>query len=181
MSTNDIIIIDDSDLPELHYLSVTVKNQKTEDTNESSNVVHTGPAAFQQLVVAEVHCSNTGKCECKNTVLEPKLEDVSESNQQAEVKVETRQHTIETEIRDVTRGNQADELRVHIPVMKGSLLMQNAMIYKPRIRDPSKETVMITNQVDKSNLGTPVPEDEQLPGFYYCNKCPKKFSDIGYF
>ena len=131
MSTDDVIIIDDSDLPEVHYPSVTVKNEKTEDTNESSNVVHTVPAAFQQLVVAEVHCSNTGKCECKNTVLELKLEDVSESNQQAEVKVETRQHTIETEIGDVTRGNQADELGVHIPVVKGSLFTQNAMIYKP--------------------------------------------------
>ena len=129
MNTDDVIIMDDSDLPEVHYPSVTVKNEKTEDTNESNNVVHTVPAAFQQLVVAEVHCSNTGKCECKNTVLEPKY--VSESNQQAEEKVETCQHTIETEIGDVTRGNQADKLRVHIPVVKGSLLMQNAMICKP--------------------------------------------------
>ena len=31
------------------------------------------------------------------------------------------------------------------------------------------------------DLGTPVPKDEQSRGFYYCNKCPKKLRDIGYF
>ena len=93
---------------------------------------------------------------------------------------EIRKETIQAKIKDITEGNQAEELRVRIPLWEQSSSSCSVMVYKPQIRDSSKKNVTILKQVDQSKLDTPVPEDEQLARFFYCDICSKKFRNRAY-
>ena len=77
----------------------------------------------------------------------------------------------------ITAGNLNEELQVHLPCLTES---QAAMNYKQRSR-MNFQTARIEQTVDKSKIGKPVPVEEQLPGFYYCDKCGKHFRSKGYF
>ena len=166
----------DISIPEFDSIAVTAKTEKIEVDTLTNDGAQRLPHELQQLVVADVHRSSSGKLQISGTKPVQEIEDAGRK-----IKLEMTDHVTDLEMKGITKGNLAEELQVHIPVVKGSVLAEKAMVYKPRMRDPTRQTVTVTKQVDKSKIGTPVPEDEQLPGYYYCNKCWKKFKDVGYF
>ena len=77
-------------------------------------------------------------------------------------------------------ANPQPELSVHIPSCGSQSMSRMVMLYKKR-NCMKKETLDLEQIVDKSSLGKPVPEEKQVPGFYYCDKCDKTFKDKGYY
>ena len=83
-------------------------------------------------------------------------------------------------VRSIMPTNPQPELSVHIPSGGSQTMSRMVMVYKKRNR-MKKETLELEQVIDKSAIGQPVPEDKQLPGFYYCDKCEKSFKDKGYY
>ncbi|MCG8623766.1 MAG: hypothetical protein MJE68_17460, partial [Proteobacteria bacterium] len=90
----------------------------------------------------------------------------------------TEVHTTKTEARRITDGDENAELDVFVPPQSVS---QATMVYKPRERMKGKQVVTILQKPTNENIGGPVPFDLQLPGFFYCDKCPSYFKDKNYF
>ena len=81
-------------------------------------------------------------------------------------------------VRDLVQGHKDEELSIYVPHIQKNTA--EAMIYKERKR-MSKDIVTVSKTINKRSIGMPVSEEDQLPGFHYCDKCPKKFKDLNYF
>ena len=73
------------------------------------------------------------------------------------------------------------ELQVHVPLTRCIPPSVSVMQYRQRQRIADKKIVTLKRSVDTKKIPGPVPVTEQIDGFYYCNKCDKKFKDKIYF
>ena len=150
---------------------ITQFNQKAEQSKlvSSKKVV---PNINSQTVYAEVHAERQHDASIQVHDATGMICDDADTCHEAEhrIKVST--------VKDLVQGHKDEELSIYVPHIQKNTA--EAMIYKERKR-MSKDIVTVSKTINKSSIGMPVAEDDQLPGFHYCDKCPKKFKDLNYF
>ena len=135
------------------------------------------PDANLQVVQAEVHAQmNTGEA-----VSIPHQSSDSGDVCDNSCSDKSRHQLNISGVGQLMEGNKNEELSVYVPDMGSAFKPDSVMMYKPRKRMADKTLVTVTQTVDKQNVGTPIVGDDQLPGYYYCERCPKKFKDKDYF
>ena len=148
---------------------------------------NTEPSAKRTLDLKKLIQSSKVKAPAKNILKKPSNQTIKEENPMYAEPSSSKIHaehaysrTRDETVRSIMPANPQPELSVHIPSGGSQSMSRMVMVYKKRNR-MKKETSELEQIVDKSSLGKPVPEEKQVPGFYYCDKCDKSFKDKGYY
>ena len=86
-----------------------------------------------------------------------------------------------SKIHTIIPESSASELQVYIPASTGLTQSQSVLRYRQRQRLQDKKIVRVKRSVDTKAIVPPVPATEQIDGYYYCDKCNKRFKDKVYF
>ena len=172
---DDVIIIDEEHEEVVHKRIKYTPRKNTE------------PSAKRTLDLKKLIQSSKVKAPPKNILKKPSNQTIKKENPMYAEPSSSKIHaehaysrTRDETVRSIMPANPQPELSVHIPSCGSQSMSRMVMLYKKR-NCMKKETLDLEQIVDKSSLEKPVPEEKQVPGFYYCDKCDKSFKDKGYY
>ena len=88
---------------------------------------------------------------------------------------------VQSKIDTIVPESSAPELQVYIPASTALTQSQSVLHYRQRQRLQDKKIVRVKRSVDTKAIAPPVPATKQIDGYYYCDKCNKRFKDKVYF
>ena len=84
---------------------------------------------------------------------------------------------VQSKIHTIVPESSAPDLQVYIPASTGLTQSQSVLCYRQRQHLQDKKIVRVKRSVDTKAIAPPVPATEQIDGYYYCDKCNKRFKD----